>query len=249
MTPRTFLFAAWFYSSLGWFGIPALPFAALSRGAASVAARLWAGSQRLVLSWLGVTTVVRGMENIPAGACLIAMKHQSTYDTIGPFFFLKDPAFVLKTELLSAPVFGWYCKRMEMIPIDRDGGAKTMRQMLAAAKVAAGQGRPIIIFPEGTRQDVGAPPDYKPGVAGIYRALNLPCIPLAVNTGMTWSGGSGVKRITPGRVVFEALAPIEPGLSREAFMARLEQALEPATARLVAEELANRGETPVMKPA
>lgn len=243
MNLRTVLYASWFYSSLGWFGIPGLPFAAFSRGAARVAIRLWAGSQRLVLSLLGVRTQFRGMENIPAGPCLIAMKHQSTYDTVAPFIFLDDPAFVLKAELLSAPVFGWYCKRVDMIPIDRDGGAKTMKLMLTAAKAAAGKGRPILIFPEGTRQEVGAPPDYKPGVAGLYRALGLPCIPVAVNTGLFWSG-SGVKNITPGVVVFEALPAIEPGLSRDDFMGRLESVLEPATAGLVEEEFSRRRALP-----
>ena len=237
---RTALFAAWFYSSLGLIGLPGLPFALVSRRAARFFMRAWTLSQRFMLRVIGgVRTEARGFENIPSGACLIAMKHQSTYDTVAPYNFLRNPAYVLKAELLSAPVFGWYCKRAGMIPVEREGGAKTMRRMLEAARAAAQQGRPVLISPEGTRQEVDAPADYKPGVAGLYRALDLPCIPVAVNTGLSWQG-SGVKRILPGRVVIEALAPIEPGLSREAFMARLEAALEPATARLVAEERARR---------
>lgn len=240
MNLRTILYASWFYSSLGWIGLPALPLAVVSKEWAFKAMRFWITSQRFMLRLTGgVKTSFRGMENIPPGACLIAMKHQSTYDTLAPFLFLEKPAFVLKAELLEAPVFGWYCKRTGMIPIDRDGGAKTMKNMLNAAKAAAAEGRPVIIFPEGTRQEVDAHPDYKPGVAGLYRVLGLPCIPVALNTGLSWQG-AGLKNIEPGNVTFEALPPIEAGLSREVFMERLEAVLEPATTRLVAEERARR---------
>ena len=244
MNLRTFLYASWFYSSLGWIGLPALPLAVVSKDLAFRAMDLWIRSQKFFLKLFGgVTTTFEGMENIPPGACLIAMKHQSTYDTVAPFMFLKKPAFVLKAELLEAPVFGWYCKRTGMIPIDRDGGAKTMKNMLNAAKAAAAEGRPVVIFPEGTRQEVDAHPDYKPGVAGLYRVLGLPCIPVALNTGLSWQG-AGLKHIEPGQVTFKALTPIEPGLSREVFMERLEAALEPASTKLVADERARRRGAP-----
>jgi 1-acyl-sn-glycerol-3-phosphate acyltransferase len=120
-----------------------------------------------------------------------------------------------------------------MIAIDRGGGAKTMRRMLADAKVQADAGRPVVIFPEGTRQDVDAPTDLKPGAFAIYRALGAPCVPVALNTGLCWRGSGFTRR--PGRMVFEALAPIEAGLDRETFTQRLHDALDPATRRLVAE--------------
>jgi 1-acyl-sn-glycerol-3-phosphate acyltransferase len=231
---RSFLYAAWFYPSMGYIGLPFLPFAYASRGAALFAIRLWAASQRATLRlFCGIRTEFRGLENLPAGAAVIAMKHQSTYDTIAPFLFLKDPAFVLKQELLKVPVFGLYCKRARMIAIDRGGGVKTMRKMLADAKVETEAGRTIVIFPEGTRQDVDAPTDLKPGAFAMYRELGVPCIPVALNTGLCWKGSGFTRR--PGRVVFECLAPIEPGLSRDVFTQRLFDALDPATIRLVAE--------------
>lgn len=229
---RSFLYAAWFYSSLGWVGLPCMPFAYASRKAAVQAITFWAGLQRWALRWIcGVRTEFRGLEHLPPGGAIIAMRHQSTYDTIAPFLFIDDPAFILKRELLRAPVFGVYAARSRMIPIDREGGMKTMKAMLAAAKTESEAGRKIVIFPEGTRQPVDAPADLKPGVVAMYNALGAPCVPVALNTGLCWRSFWR----TPGRVIFEVLPPIEPGLKREDFMQRLKDALDPATARLVAE--------------
>jgi 1-acyl-sn-glycerol-3-phosphate acyltransferase len=231
---RSFLYAAWFYSSMGIFGLPALPFVLLSRRTAVSTIRMWAASQRFVLRWVcGIRTEFRGLENVPPGPSVVAMKHQSTYDTIAPFLFLKDPAFVLKRELLRMPVFGLYAQRAGMIAIDRGGGLKTMKLMLAAAKVESDKGRQMVIFPEGTRQDVDAPTDLKAGAFAMYRELGAPCVPVALNTGLCWRGSDFLRR--PGVVVFECLPPIEPGLEREEFTQRLRDALAPATARLVAE--------------
>lgn len=231
---RSLLYNIWFYASLLIIGVGWLPFAWGSRKAAIDAINAWAASQRFAMRWIcGATTEFRGMEHIPAGASVIAMKHQSTYDTIAPFLFIHDPAFILKQELLKAPVFGLYAQRTHMIAIDRGGGAKTLRRMLVDAKAQADAGRALIIFPEGTRQDVDAPTDLKPGAFAIYRALGAPCVPVALNTGLCWRGSGFIRR--PGRMVFEALPPIEAGLDREAFTQRLHDALDPATKRLVAE--------------
>jgi 1-acyl-sn-glycerol-3-phosphate acyltransferase len=231
---RSLAYAAWFYGSLGFVGLGWLPVAAFSPGATRHAMRSWASAQRWGMRWIcGARTEFRGLEHIPPGACVVAMKHQSTYDTIMPFKFLKDPAFILKQELLKTPIFGLYASRAKMIAIDRGGHAKTLRKMLVDTKVQADRGRPIVIYPEGTRQEVDAPTDLKPGAYAIYRALEVPCVPMALNTGLCWQG-SGFKRL-PGLMVFEALPAIEPGLSREDFTRRLHDALEPATKRLVAE--------------
>jgi 1-acyl-sn-glycerol-3-phosphate acyltransferase len=231
---RSFLYAAWFYSSMGIIGLPALPFVVFSRRGAVNTIRFWAATQRFVLHWVcGIRTEFRGLENVPDGPSVIAMKHQSTYDTIAPFLFLKDPAFVLKRELLRMPVFGLYAQRSGMIAIDRGGGLKTMKLMLAAAKTESEKGRPVVIFPEGTRQDVDAPTDLKAGAFAMYRELGAPCVPVALNTGLCWRGSDFLRR--PGVAVFECLPPIEPGLEREEFTRRLRDALAPATARLVAE--------------
>ncbi|MDZ4761346.1 MAG: lysophospholipid acyltransferase family protein [Alphaproteobacteria bacterium] len=244
---RSLLYALWFYGSLGVIGGGFLPYAVGSRKRTMITIRQWSRAQVFGLRWLcGVRTEYRGLENLPASGVLVAMKHQSTYDTITPFLFTRDPAFVLKQELLDAPVFGIYARRADMIPIDRDGGMKTMKQMLASARALAEAGREVIIFPEGTRQLVGAVTDLKPGVAGIYRAMNVPCIPVAINTGLCWPAAGFIRK--PGLVVFEALPAIEAGLSRDEFMRRLHEVLEPATQRLVAEGRAVQAKMGVTTP-
>ena len=236
---RSLAYSVWFYLSIVLIGVFCMPASMFSRGAAMSAVRLWAGSQRVALRLLcGIGTEFRGLENLPRGKCIIAMKHQSTYDTIAPFLFIEDPVFILKKELLRAPVFGVYASRVG-IPIDRGGRVRTMKAMLLAAKEAAAADRQLVIFPEGTRQEVDAPADLKPGVVALYNDLDVPCVPIALNTGLCWKGSGFTRR--PGHVVFEVLKPIRPGLERRAFMQKLKEALDPATARLVAEGRARQG--------
>jgi 1-acyl-sn-glycerol-3-phosphate acyltransferase len=236
---RSLLYALWFYLTIVVIGLVCMPVAIFSRGAAMNAIRFWAGTQRLALRVIcGIRTEFRGLENLPRGACIIAMKHQSTYDTIAPFLVFRDPVYILKKELLKAPIFGVYATRVG-IPIDRGGRVRTMKAMLAAAKEAAKADRQIVIFPEGTRQAVDAPAELKPGVVAMYNDLGAPCVPVALNTGLCWRGAGFIRR--PGHVVFEVLKPIEPGLERRAFMQRLKDALDTATVRLVAEGRAAQG--------
>ncbi len=243
---RSLLYAIWYYLSLAVIGLVCMPVAIFSRGAAMSAIRFWAGSQRLALRVLcGIKTEFRGLENLPEGACIIAMKHQSTYDTMAPFLAFRDPVYILKKELLRMPVFGVYASRVG-ISIDRSGGAKTIRAMMAATKDMAKAGRQIVIFPEGTRQDVDEPTHIKPGVIAIYNDLGLPCVPVALNTGLCWKGSGFTRK--PGHVVFEVLKPIEPGLDRKTLTQRLVDVLDPATRRLVAEGRAAQGK-PAAPPA
>lgn len=230
---RSALYAVWFYLTLAVVGLLAMPVSLFSRSFAMGAVKFFCHVQAFGL-WLicGISTEVRGREHLPEGAGLIAMRHQSTYDTLAPFTFIENPAFILKKELLKAPVFGVYASRVG-IPIDREGGTKTMKLMLAAAKKGVQAGQQIIIFPEGTRQLPDTPLDVKPGVIFMYNDLQIPCVPVALNTGLCWQG-SGFKR-KPGKIIFEILPPIEPGLKRAEFTERLKNALDPATERLVAE--------------
>jgi len=115
------------------------------------------------------------------------------------------------------------------IPIDRSAGASALRKMNQAARQVLGEGRPVLIFPEGTRKKPGAPPDYKPGVAGLYSQLDVPCVPAALNSGVYWTGF--IKR--PGTIVLEFLEAIPPGLKRAEFMGLLEQRIETATAAIL----------------
>ena len=230
---RSLLFAIWFYLTLLVLGLLAMPISLFSRRFAIGAVRLFGATQAFGL-WLfcGISTDVRGKEHLPKGPGLIAMKHQSTYDTIAPFMFMENPAYILKKELLTAPVFGVYASRVG-IPIERAGGAKTMRLMLAAAKKATAGGQQIVIFPEGTRQLPDTPADIKPGIVLLYNELKVPCVPIALNTGLCWQGSGFLRK--PGRIVFEILPPIPPGLKRDVFTQTLKDALDPATQRLVAE--------------
>jgi 1-acyl-sn-glycerol-3-phosphate acyltransferase len=190
------------------------------------AQRAWAQGVLLILRLGGIGIEVRGRHNLPAGACIVACKHQSAWDTIVWHALLDDPAIVMKKELLSIPFYGWYSVKARMIPVDRKAGASAMRAMLRAAQAAADLGRPIVIFPQGTRVAPGAAAPYQPGVAALYRGLNLPAVPVALNSGRFWPRRGFLRR--PGTVVLEFLEPIPPGLARDAFMAALEARTEDA---------------------
>src|SRR5258707_10851018 len=119
-----------------------------------------------------------------------------------------------------------------MIAVDRGAGATALKSMLRRAAAVAAQGRPIVIFPEGTRTAVGTSRPYHPGVAALYGRLRLPVVPVAVNSGLFWPRRRFLKR--PGRIVVEALPPLPPGLERRAFLAELHARVEAATGRVVA---------------
>ncbi|MBI1273873.1 MAG: 1-acyl-sn-glycerol-3-phosphate acyltransferase [Alphaproteobacteria bacterium] len=183
--------------------------------------------------FLGLRYKVIGRENLPAQGCIIAAKHQSAWETFKLHLVLPDPVFVLKRELVWIPLWGWYTLKAGMVPVDRSAGAKALRRMLAAAARFAAQGRQIIIFPQGTRLAPGSYKPYKPGVAALYDNLNLPVVPVALNSGMFWPKGAFLKN--PGTVTLEILPAIPPGLKRVEMMRQLEAALEQATDRLVAQ--------------
>ena len=181
----------------------------------------------------GTKLDVRGLEHLPIGAALIASKHQSAWDTFGLIPLLHDPALVMKAELGRIPLYGWFARKFGMILIPREKRAAALKQLLRDAKQRAADGRHILIFPEGSRQAPGAPPDYKSGVAALYEALDVPCVPIALNTGVFWPRRSFIRR--PGRMIVEFLPPIPAELPRQAFMQTLQDRIETATARLVAE--------------
>lgn len=182
---------------------------------------------------VGTKLEVRGRENLPEGAALIASKHQSAWDTFGLVPLTRDPAMVMKQELLSIPLYGWFSRKFEMIPIRRELGPAALRRMAQDAASRATQGRDIIIFPEGTRRAPGAPPAYKAGIALLYDKLNIPCVPVALNSGLFWPRRSLIRH--SGTIIVEFLPAIPPGLSRKEFAERLQHDIETATARLIAE--------------
>jgi 1-acyl-sn-glycerol-3-phosphate acyltransferase len=233
---RSALFLIWFIAVSVIMNVGALPVLLLPSDLTIRAANLWA---RLVLFGLkeiaGIGLEVRGSLEDPR--VLVAAKHYSMWETVALLALLPGPAIVLKQSLLRVPLYGWYCRKMRMIAIDRKAGAKAIRLMHDQAERALAEGRPIVIFPEGTRRKPGAPPDYKPGVAGLYAQLDVPCVPVAHNSGLFWAGGFFRK---PGTIILEFLPPIPPGLSRRDFMLVLESRLEEASNRLLAEGVGSR---------
>jgi 1-acyl-sn-glycerol-3-phosphate acyltransferase len=185
---------------------------------------------------VGTKLEVRGRERLPAGPVLVACKHQSAWDTFGLVPLFRDPAIVLKDELKWIPFYGWFCLKFEHILIKREKGGAALKRLIRDARSRAAQGREIVVFPEGTRRAPGAPPDYKPGVVALYEGLGLPCVPVALNSGVFWPRRS-VRR-SPGTIVVEFLEPIPPGLPRATFRAELQRRIEEASTRLAAEAAA-----------
>jgi len=230
---RSALFFVWFMLVSIVFNIGCLPLLAFPRRVTIFAPKAWCAALLWGLKTIaGLDYEIRGA--IPADGVLVASKHMSMWDTIAIYHLLHDSVFVLKRELLNVPLYGWYARKVGMIAIDRTAGASAMRTMVAAARDRLAKGRAIVIFPEGTRKKPSAPPDYKPGVAGLYSQLDVPCVPVALNSGLFWTGPGGFLK-KPGRVVLEFLAPIPSGLPRAEFMRTLEDRIEAATAKLLAE--------------
>jgi 1-acyl-sn-glycerol-3-phosphate acyltransferase len=225
---RSALFLLWFILVTTILSLIFLPVLVLPRTATVWLARIWSRTTFWGLKiFAGIDFEIRGRP--PKGAVLVAAKHMSMWDTLALYLALEAPAIVLKRELLRIPFYGWFLWKSTAIAIDRAAGARALRKMASAAKSVLAESRPILIFPEGTRKKPGAVPDYKPGVAGLYGMLGVACVPVALNSGLYWTGF--LKR--PGTIVLEFLEPIGPGLKRDAFMTLLEQRIEAATTALL----------------
>lgn len=211
--------------------IVCLPLLLASPQTIHAAGKVWiAGALWLLKVCVGLAVREIGTENLPAGPALFAAKHQSAWETLYLSWRLNHPAFVLKQELLMIPVFGWFLKRVGMIAIDRSGKASALKKMVADAKAVFAAGRPVIIFPEGTRVAPGARQPYQPGIAALYAQLEVPVVPVALNSGLFWGRKAIVKKA--GIITIEYLPQIPPGLDRKTFMRELEARIETAAERL-----------------
>lgn len=174
----------------------------------------------------GITYRVEGLENLPDGPYIVAVKHQSAWETLFLPMILHEAAFVLKKELVSIPFVGWYMKRGEMISIDRSAGASALKLLLRQTERAVSKGRPVIIFPEGTRTQPGVAGEYHPGVAAIYSRLGdrAPVLPVALNSGVFWPRNAFLKK--PGEVVVRIMPALPSGLDRKTFVKTLQDTIE-----------------------
>lgn len=219
---RSILFAIFFYPATVVAVLAAMVVAPLGQEPVFAVTLLWARYHRWCAAHLlGIRTRIEGA--LPTGPLLVAAKHQSMFETLELLFLLHRPAAVVKRELADIPGWGWVARRYGVIPVDRAGGASALRHMLKAARHALTQGRAILIFPEGTRVAVGDRPPLQPGFAGLYRALDLPVVPVALDSGRLWPRHSFVKR--PGIVTMRFGAPIPPGLPRKEIEDRVHEAI------------------------
>jgi len=231
---RSLVFNVLFYVTTTLFVVIGSPLLFAPRSWSMAALKLHARFELFLLrAIVGTKIEVRGRENIPEGPCLVASKHQSAWETFALIPIFRDPALLMKRELFWIPFHGWFSHKFEMIPVDRDKGPTALRRMLREARKRIDDGREISIFPEGTRRPAGDPPDYKTGIAMLYDALGIPCVPVALNSGLFWPRRSLLRR--PGTIIVEILDPIPPGLRKAEFLRRLETAIEGASNRLLVE--------------
>ena len=228
--------AVFYVLLIGWtlaYGLLVIPLLAAPRCVVLAAARFWNRvSMMIVRSVAGIGYEVQGLENIPDRPAIFAVKHQSAFETLALPLILDDPLFVVKRELFWIPLFGWYLARLGNIAIDRAAGPKALKAIVRRAGRALEAGHAVVIFPEGTRVAPGQTRDYGPGVAALYAMLNVPVVPVALNSGLFW----GRRKIgkTSGEVSIAFLPAISPGRQRADFMAELSRRIEAVTNRLMA---------------
>jgi 1-acyl-sn-glycerol-3-phosphate acyltransferase len=229
---RSLIYNIAFYLNTVIWVILGLPTYFMPRWGIITIAKNWGRTSIWLMSVICNTKVeYRGVEKIPSGPLIVASKHQSAWETFALLQFFDEPLYILKRELLWLPFFGWYLSKADMIGVNRSAGARALLAMARRARDEVRRGRQLIIFPEGTRTAVGAPPHYKTGVSQIYVGCGVTCIPVALNSGLFWPRRTFMRY--PGTVVIEFLDPIEPGLSRDAFTERMSSVIEEATNRLV----------------
>jgi 1-acyl-sn-glycerol-3-phosphate acyltransferase len=187
----------------------------------------------LLRTVVGLRMEVRGRKKLPKPPYLVASKHQSAWDTFALIPIFTDPALVMKWELTLIPFYGWFSRKFEHVFVKRGRGPAALRQLVRDAQDRARAGREVLIFPEGTRRTPGAEPDYKPGSVALYEGLDLPCVPMALNSGLYWPRRQLIRY--PGAIIVEILDPLPAGLPRAEFRAELQRRIEAASNRLIVE--------------
>lgn len=218
---RSILFSLLFYSGTLFFVLSGMAASLIGTDPMRAVVRGWSYYHRAIVNHvLGIRVVVDG--TIPTGPYLIAVKHQAMFETVELVTLADTPVIVLKRELAFMPLFGWMTRRWGVIPVDREAGPKALREMLSAARKAVEEKRPVVIYPEGTRVHPGDRPPLRAGFAGLYRALGLPVVPVAVDSGPLWGRGVMKKR---GTITFLVGEIIPPGLKRDEIERRVHDAI------------------------
>ncbi len=235
---RSLAYTAAFYLNLAFWLVGATVALVLPSRVLLGIAHCWAWSSLWLMRVIvGTRYEIKGVENIPPGGIIMAAKHQSAWETFALVTVFRNPVYILKRELTWLPFFGWALLKLRMIPVDRGARSRALQAVTRRAKVELGQkGRQLMIFPEGTRRPPGAEPAYKFGVTHLYSELGVPCVPVALNAGLYWSRRSLIKR--PGTIRVEILPPILPGMDKLAFHRKLQEEIEGASDRLLAQGLA-----------
>ena len=213
-------------------GIFSLPYLLLPSSYIRNLANLWiSGILQLLRLTCNITYEIRGIENIPNNAVLVASKHQSAFETFLLFKLVKNSIFIHKRELFLIPIFGLYLKKSNMIAINRNEGTQAIRKMLNEVKQRISNGYSIIIFPEGTRKKTDEPPDYKTGIAGIYKESNSEVLPVAINSGLYWPKHTFIKR--PGHITIQILNLIPANLERSELLEKIQLVIEEETNKII----------------
>jgi 1-acyl-sn-glycerol-3-phosphate acyltransferase len=232
---RSLIFNAFLYVFTALSSIVAMAIAMTRPRHSPAFARWWSRSWLLAYRKIcGVSYEVRGREHLVEGGCVIAMKHQSTWDTFAMFAIFPEPVFVFKSELSRVPFFGWTLLRMGCIPVKRGTGKAALTSMIQGTLAAREHGKQIVIFPEGTRGTIGSEPTYKSGVSHLYHAIGGTFLPVALNSGRLWPRRSFLR--PPGTITVEILPAIPSGLARQDMQRRIVEQIESASVALLRPE-------------
>jgi 1-acyl-sn-glycerol-3-phosphate acyltransferase len=231
---RSFLFNIYFVIVSTLSALLGLPFLLGSRKLAFVVPQAWARLTTLGTKYiLGLDYKVEGRENLPAGACVIASKHQSAWETVIFCEIFRGSIFVAKRELLYLPLFNFHFLKQKTIMLNRKLGGQAKADLVRQAAERVAEGDRIIIYPEGTRRPIGSEPKYKQGIGAMYMQLNVPIVPVALNSGAFWPRRGFEKKA--GTITVSILPPIYPGLTQSEFMQKLEESIESKMVHLIKE--------------
>lgn len=229
---RSLIFMIVIYAWMLILGIVFLPYALFSKAGALKACKTYARSTMWLARWMvGIRCEVRG--TAPTNEVVIAAKHQTFLDIIMIFDAIPHGKFIMKRELLFTPVIGMYARRLGCIPVNRGKRGAAVAKMVKDVSKEFSEPGQLVIYPQGTRVAPGAKKPYKVGTSVLYEGLGFPCVPVATNAGVFWPR-TGVMRI-PGLAIVDFLDPIEPGVGRDDFLARLEEVIETRSNELMRE--------------